>query len=364
MEAQTCRGIAVTPGKANSARIQSVPVDELGAGELMLRVLEVGICGTDEEINEGLYGAPPTGMDYLVPGHESLTEVVGVGSGLTGWQPGDLAVPIVRRPCPENCAACARGRWDMCLTGDYRERGISGLQGMLRERMTDHADFVVRVPKTLRDCAVLVEPLSIVEKAIGETLRLQRRSPVPPRSALVTGAGPIGLLATLLLRSRGMEVHLLDRRPKESLKARIATAAGANYIDDSTTTLEDATKGLTFDLAIEASGYAPLLFRALGKLGRNAALVLTGVTAGHHSLSIDVDLMNQELVLENQLLVGSVNAARYHYTAAVADLSRWKKRFPGLLPQLITGRYPLERFTDALQKSPDGIKPVVEVSQA
>ena len=364
MELQECKGIAVTPGKPNSARVQSVPVASLGEGELMLRVLEVGICGTDEEINAGLYGAPPAGTGYLIPGHESLTEVVEIGRGVTDWVPGDLAVPIVRRPCPEFCPACARGRWDMCLTGDYRERGISGLQGMLREYMTDRADFVVRVPKTLRDCAVLVEPLSIVEKAVGETLQLQHRSPVPPQRALVTGAGPIGLLAALLLRSRGLEVHVLDRRPKDSTKARIAVAAGAIYIDDSETTLEDATKGMTFDLAVEASGYAPLLFRALSKLGRNAALVLTGVTAGHHALTIDVDLVNQELVLENQLLVGSVNAARHHYTAAVADIARWKKRYRGLLPQLITSRHPLDRFTDALQKSPDGIKPVVEVAQA
>lgn len=363
MDKQVCQAIVVTPGKKDSARVQAVPIDELGAGQLRLRVLEVGICGTDHEINEGLYGAPPKGLDYLIPGHESLTEVMDVGRGVSGWMPGDLGVPIVRRPCPEMCPACARGRWDMCLTGNYRERGISGLQGMLREQMVDDADFVVRVPKTLRGCAVLVEPLSIVEKAVGETLRLQRRSPVPPRTALVTGAGPIGLLATLLLRSRGMEVHVLDRLPKDSLKAKIATAAGATYIDDSKTPLEAATKGLYFDIAVEASGYAPLLFRALAKLGRNAALVLTGVTAGHHSLNIDVDLVNQELVLENQLLIGSVNAARHHYTSAVADLARWKTRYPGLVPQLITSRQPLEQFTDALQKSEDGIKPVVEVAQ-
>lgn len=361
MGAQVCQAIVVTPGTKGTARVQAVPVGELGAGQLLLRVLEVGICGTDQEINEGLYGAPPEGEAYLIPGHESVTEVVGIGRGVSGWLPGDLAVPVVRRPCPEMCAACARGRWDMCLTGNFRERGISGLHGMLREQMVDDADYVVRVPKSLRDCAVLVEPLSIVEKAVGETLLLQHRSPAPPRRALVTGAGPIGLLAALLLMARGMEVHVLDQHPKDSPKAKIATAAGATYIDDSDITLEEATKGISFDLAVEASGYAPLLFRALGKLARNAALVLTGVTAGHHSLSVDVDLLNKELVLENQLLIGSVNAARHHYTAAVNDLSRWKKRYPELLPRLITERYPLSRYTDALRKSADGIKTVVEV---
>jgi threonine dehydrogenase-like Zn-dependent dehydrogenase len=363
VETQVCHAIAVTPGAKDSARVQAVPVGQLGEGQLLLRVLEVGICGTDQEINRGLYGAPPAGETYLRPGHESLTEVVAIGRGVSGWLPGDLGVPVVRRPCPEMCPACSRGRWDMCLTGNFHERGISGLHGMLREQMVDDAEFVVRVPKSLRDCAVLVEPLSIVEKAIGETLHLQHRSPVPPRRALVTGAGPIGLLAALLLIARGMDVHILDRQPKDSLKARIATAAGATYIDDTDITLEDATKGISFDLAVEASGYAPLLFRALSKLGRNAALVLTGVTAGHHSLNLDVDSINQELVLENQLLIGSVNAARHHYTAAVNDLSRWKRRYPDLLRRLITARYPLAQYTDALSKSADGIKTVVEVAR-
>lgn len=364
MATDTCRAIAVTPGQSGSAHVREVPVERLMPGELLLQVLEVGVCGTDQEISSGLYGKAPQGCDYLIPGHESLTEVLEVGAGVVGWAKGDLAVPIVRRPCPENCPACARGRWDMCLTGDFSERGISGLHGMLRERMTDRADFVVRVPRTLRDCAVLVEPLSIVEKAVGEALRLQRRSPAPPRRALVTGAGPIGLLAALLLLSKGLEVHLLDRRPKDSLKARIAAEAGANYIDDSRTPLEDATKDLRFDLAVEASGYAPLLFRALGRLGRNGALVLTGVTAGHHAMSIDADLLNQELVIENQLLFGSVNASRHHYTAAVSHLASWRRRYPGLVSQLITERHPLEEWTAALGKSPDGIKPVVEVHRS
>lgn len=359
-----CRAVQVTPGTPHSARIGQEPCFAPGEGEVALKVLACGICGTDAEIERGLYGASPPGADHLVPGHESLCMVETLGPGVTGISPGDLVVPIVRRPCPENCDPCSRGRWDMCLTGHYAERGISRLHGMLRERLTDEAVHCVVLPPALRDVGVLVEPLSIVEKAIEETMLIQRRTGVPPRRALVTGAGPIGLLAALVLRSRGMEVAVLDQRPEESPKARIALAAGARYIDDATQPLEQAAAGVAFDLVLEASGYAPLVFRALRHLGRNGAMVLTGVTAGHHTISLDVDALNQEMVLENQVLVGSVNAARQHYEAAARDLLAWEKSWPGLAAQLITSRHPLASFADALTKDPDGIKSVVEVAGA
>ncbi len=358
----SCLAVQVTPGQAHSARIGYEPRQEPGQGEVALTVLECGICGTDAEIEQGLYGAAPPGEDHLVPGHESLCEVAALGPGVTGFSPGDLAVPIVRRPCPENCGPCSRGRWDMCITGHYAERGISRLHGMLRECLTDEAARCVQVPKDLRGVGVLVEPLSIVEKAIGETMLIQERRGVRPLRALVTGAGPIGLLATLCLRSRGLEVTVLDQRPQASPKARIATAAGARYIDDLQEPLERATAGEAFDLVLEASGFAPLVFRALRRLGRNGAMVLTGVTAGHHTIPIDVDAMNQEMVLENQVLFGSVNAARQHYESAVSDLLAWERDFPGLAGQLITARHPLGSFQEALSKDSDGIKSVVEVT--
>jgi threonine dehydrogenase-like Zn-dependent dehydrogenase len=359
---QRCRAIQVTPGKAHSARLGEEPYAKPTQGEIGLKVLLVGICGTDAEIEAGLYGEAPPGEDHLVPGHESLCEVEDVGPGVVGFQPGDLVVPIVRRPCPENCEPCSRGRWDMCLTGDYSERGIAKLHGMLREHLTDEAAHCVLLPGDLRDVGVLVEPLSIVEKAIEETMLIQRRTGLAPRRALVTGAGPIGLLAALCLRGRGIAVDVLDQRPAGSPKAEIARAAGAGYIDDSKTPLEQATDGTFYDLVLEASGYAPLVFRALRRLGRNGAMVLTGVTAGHHKIELDVDALNQEMVLENQVLVGSVNAARQHYEAAVRDLKAWQETFPGLAARLITARHPLSSFEAALTKDPDGIKSVVEVA--
>ncbi len=357
-----CHAIHVTPGTPHSARIGEEPCFAPGEGEIALKVLRCGICGTDTEIAQGLYGASPPGEDHLVPGHESLCEVEDIGPGVTGISPGDLVVPIVRRPCPEACDPCSRGRWDMCLTGHYAERGISRLHGMLRERLTDDAEHCVVLPARLREVGVLLEPLSIVEKAIEETMRIQTRTGVPLRRALVTGAGPIGLLAALALRSRGLDVAVLDQRPDGSPKARIAQAAGARYIDDTNQPLERAAAGMAFDLVLEAGGYAPLVFRALRRLGRNGAMVLTGVTAGHHTIELDVAALNQEMVLENQVLIGSVNAARQHYEAAVRDLSAWQDSLPGLAERLITAQYPLASFEDALKKDPDGIKSVVEVA--
>jgi len=360
----TCRAVQVTPGTPHSARIGEEPVHAPGAGEIGLRVLSCGICGTDGEIERGLYGAAPPGEDHLVPGHESLCMVESVGPGVDGFAPGDLVVPIVRRPCPERCEPCSRGRWDMCLTGHYAERGISRLHGMLRERLADDAGHCVKVPIELRAVGVLVEPLSIVEKAIDEALGVQALLGLDPRTALVTGAGPIGLLATLALRARGLGVTVLDQRPEGSPKAQIACDAGARYIDDQTETLERAAQGEAFDLVLEASGFAPLLFRALRRLARGGTMVLTGVTAGHHTVSLDADALNQEMVLENQVLLGSVNAARQHYEAAVRDLSAWTDAFPGLAERLITARHPLEAFADALHRDADAIKSVVEVTGA
>lgn len=356
-----CTAVQVTPGNAHSMKIGREPFYPPQQGEIALRVLEVGICGTDAEINRGLYGATPPDKDHLVPGHESIAEVTAVGPGVDHMRPGDLVVPIVRRPCPEGCSACARGRWDMCLTGHYRERGITLLDGMLRERMTDLASFCVPVPPELRQVAVLVEPLSIVEKAIHEAFSIQQRTGIPARRALVTGAGPIGLLATLALRSRGLDVVVADQRPKDSVKPELARAAGAEYLDDSATPLEPSAAGASFDLVLEASGYAPLVFRALRLLGPSGAMVLTGVTAGHHTISLDIDAVNQEMVLENQVLIGSVNAAREHYEAAIRDLGAFERDLPGLTARLITSRHPLSAFEAALARDPDVIKSVVEV---
>lgn len=355
------RALRLHPGVARSASLVEEKVREPGLGEVLLETLEVGVCGTDIEIDEGLYGEAPPGSDTLVLGHESLLRIVEAGDGVSDLEKGQLAIAIVRRPCDALCRACAAGRWDLCETGQYRERGIRGLDGFMRDFVVDDANFVVPVPEALRSVGVLLEPLTIVEKAVDEAMGA-RPALIPSRTALVTGAGPVGLLAALLLIARGLEVWVLDRQPTDSPKGALVMEAGGRYIDDTNTPLERAVGRTRFDVAVEASGFAPLLIRAVNLLERNGALVLTGVTGGHHDVSLDVNVLNTNLVLENEHILGSVNASRKHYEAAVRDLSLWQRRFGKLPERLVTGRFPLERFRDALDKNPGTIKSVIEVS--
>jgi threonine dehydrogenase-like Zn-dependent dehydrogenase len=352
--------VAVVPGRPHSAELRSVPLEEPGPGQVRVATLAVGVCGTDAEIDAGGYGTAPGGDGYLVLGHESLLRVETVGPGVSGWAAGDLAVGIVRRPCPQRCPPCAVGRWDLCETGDYRERGIRGLHGFLRPALAVEADFLVRVPAELAPVAVLTEPLSVVEKAVDVAFRLQAaRFDWRPRRAAVLGAGPVGLLAALLLLGRGLDVSVLDRRPAGSLKARLAVAAGARYLDDGEAPLEKAGP---FDLIVEATGYAPLAFRAMRCLGPNGALALTGVTSGRRTLQVDANAVNQETVLENHVIFGSVNASRAHYAMAIEDLGAWVRRWGDLVGRLITGRHALPDFRAAFDRSPDDVKRVIEVA--
>ena len=355
--------IVIEPGKKGGAQLGAVAREPITAGSVRLAVQAVGVCGTDAEICEGLYGQAPAGERQLVLGHEALARVTEVGPGVESLAVGQLVVPIVRRPCQPPCAACSQGRWDECLTGNYQEHGIKGLHGFMRQELVVGADAVVPLPEALAEVGMLTEPLTIVEKAVERALALHQLGSGEPRRALVTGAGPVGLLGALLLLCRGLEVYVVDRRPAGSPKAQLVESVGAHYIDDSATPMEQAAPTGGFDIALEATGYAPLLFRALSALGVNGVLVLTGVTGGHHELDVDVNLMNTTMVLENQAMVGSVNAARRHYQQAVQDLAAFVTRFGPAVPALITERVPLSQFAQAFDKAPDAIKSVVMVAE-
>jgi glucose 1-dehydrogenase len=360
----TCDAVLVEPGTPHSAALGKVAVQVPAAGEIQLRILEVGVCGTDAEIDQGLYGEAPRGEARLVLGHESLGQVTQVGAGVTAFRAGDLAVPIVRRPCPERCAPCAAGRWDMCRSGHYSEHGIARQHGFMRTLATVPADAAVAVPTSLRGVAVLTEPLTIVEKAVMEAYEIQGRLPWQPARALVTGAGPVGLLAALVLRIRDLDVYVLDREPETSLKARLVERSGARYVKTDADGLAKVAPAGGFDIAVEATGYAPLLFACLDVLAADGILVLTGVSGGHRQIEVDASAVNKQAVLENQVIVGSVNAARAHYEQAVHDLGVFEARFPGLAAALITQRHPLAAFRAAMDKGEDDVKSVVEVAGA
>jgi threonine dehydrogenase-like Zn-dependent dehydrogenase len=356
------RAVAVTPGHSGSARLIETERPEPPPGEALVRVLRVGVCGTDREIDAGLVGEAPPGDDHLIVGHESFG-VVERADGAEGLRPGDNVAAIVRRP--DGCPSCQAGRWDVCQWGRYTERGIRGRHGFMSEFYTEHPSYLVLVPESLLGLGVLTEPMSVVEKAIGEAWAVQRRLPWQPRRAVVLGAGPIGLLATLALRLRGVDVCTVDVVPADTAKARVARASGAQYVNGREVSLTDlARSGDNLDLIIEATGVASLVLEAMNALGTNGVLVLTGISGGSRLLEVDGNRLNLSMVLGNKVVLGSVNASRSHFEAAVRDLGEIQSRWPGLLERLITRRVPLDDFRQGMTPDPDGIKTVIEISES
>ncbi len=344
------RAITVAPGEQGSARLEEVPEPSEHEGDVLVDGLALGICGTDGEIVGGEYGWAPPGSDRLILGHESLGRVSDAPEG-SGLGAGDLVVGIVRRPDPEPCVCCARGEWDFCRNGRYTERGIKERHGYGSERWRVEADFAVRLDAGLETVGMLVEPASVVAKAWEQIERIGARACFEPRSVLVTGAGPIGLLAALLGVQRGLEVHVLDRAQR-GLKPELVRALGATYHHDG------IAEAGAVDLVIEATGAGPLVMDAITKNAAGGIVCLTGVSSAGRTLDVDVGALNRSMVLENDVVFGSVNANRRHYEAAVQALGRADR---GWLERLITRRVPLERFEDALTKGEDDVKVVVDL---
>jgi threonine dehydrogenase-like Zn-dependent dehydrogenase len=364
------KAIALTPGK-KGLRIVERPEPAISSDrEIKLKVVRVGVCGTDREEAAGGRALAPDGRDELVIGHEMLGRVVEAGDAVRRVRPGDLAVFTVRRGCGR-CLSCGLNRPDMCTTGDYRERGIWGLDGYQCAFVLDHEDNVVRVPAELESVGVLVEPLSVVEKAIEEAVRLQLcRRPdglatpdwLHGRRCLVAGLGPIGLLASAALRLRGAEVYGLDIVDEGSARPLWLERIDGRYVDGrkvASDRIDDAVGPM--DLILEATGIPSLAFDLLDALGEGGVYVLTGIPGGTRPSQIPAAALIRKLVLFNQVMVGSVNASRDHFQMAVDDLAQARLLWSGHVETLITRRHRLEELEQAL--GPEGeqdIKVVVE----
>jgi glucose 1-dehydrogenase len=335
--------MTVIPGRPDSAELTELPEPGAKDGELVVEPLYLGVCGTDREILDGAHGEPPPGHERLVLGHELLGRVRDTGQLVAG---------IVRRPDPVPCACCARGEWDMCRNGQYTERGIKALDGYGAELVTIEEDFAIPVPDELGMLGVLTEPSSILAKAWEQIDRIATRACSVHERVLVTGAGPIGLLAALMGMQRGLEVHVLDRAT-EGIKPEVVAALGAEYHTGDITEISKETQP---DIVVECTGVAELVAGAMQHTAPGAIVCLTGVAASRN-LSVDVGALNNELVLENDVVFGSVNANRRHFEQAVAAL---RKADPDWLRRLITRTVPLDRWQDALGKGDDDIKVVVE----
>ncbi len=353
------KAITVTPGKGSSLRLLETGVPVPGAGEVLLKVLKVGVCGTDRDIVSGFYGTPPDGERDLIIGHESLCRVEDFGEDVSGLKQGELVVPTVRRNCTENCQNCSNGQSDMCLTGNYREHGIKRLHGFAREFATTDSGFVVGVDESLSEVGVLLEPLSIAEKGIEQAFVIQsQRMKWNPTDAIVLGAGAVGILATCILRIRGLEVRTVATRPLDSLKAKLVLQTGAEYVDAKETHL--ASLENSCDLLIEATGNADVALQAQDLIRTAGIASYLGIYRDK-ILSEDAGRIFTGLVLGNRVHFGSVNANKRYFGAGAEDLVKARLRWPGLLEAMITRRVPADAALGAYSaEGEDDLKTVVE----
>jgi threonine dehydrogenase-like Zn-dependent dehydrogenase len=378
------KAIGVFPA-ARDVRIVDHPAPALDSPTAVrLRMIEAGICGTDREICAFDYGTPPAGSDYLVLGHESLGEVIEAGPAVTRVKRGDLVVPMVRRPCARpDCAPCRANRQDFCATGEYTERGIMRAHGFMTGEVVDDERWMNVVPAALREVAVLVEPLTIAEKALLQVELVQQRLPWEARhpgagasaigsdpgvwgapgrrhNAVVIGAGPVGLLGAMALRVRGFETFVYSRQLAAEGRERILAAIGATGIAAEETTPDAlAARVGNIDLVYEAAGASAAAFDVMRATGVNSVFVFTGVPGRKGPVPVDTDLLMRDLVLRNQLVLGTVNAGRDAFEAAIRDLGEFTTRWPDATRALISRRVPMAGFHDALLGPPGGIKTVI-----
>jgi len=325
------KAVAVYPGNREVKVIDIAEPGKPAPGQVKLRMLEVGVCGTDKEICAWVYGSPPEGSDHFVLGHESLGEVMEIGSGVEDLRTGDLVVSTVRLPCTDaDCVPCRAGQYDFCSTGHYREHGIMYLDGFMTEQLVEERHNLHPVARELRDVGVLVEPLG-----------------------------------AMLLVNEGYETYIYSRSPKPNAKAAVGEAIGAKYISSEQTTIEQMAEQVgNIDLVYEAVGASKFAFDVLKYLGSNGIFVFTGVPRGEKPMEIDTERIMYNLVLKNQVLLGTVNAGPLAFDNAVRDLGVFNKRWPQALRAMITGRYPLEAFHDLVMGTAGGIKNVLAISEA
>ncbi|MGB9178508.1 MAG: glucose 1-dehydrogenase [Pyrinomonadaceae bacterium] len=365
------KAIAVLPGVPNSVHLTELPaptVDEVANGRgVLVRVLRVGVDGTDKEINAAEYGQAPEGYNFLIIGHESFGQVEAVGPNVTELKPGDYVVATVRRP--GHSIYDLIGTNDMTTDDTYFERGINLRHGYLCEHYVDDAEFIVKIPQGLKEVGVLLEPMTVVQKGITQAYEIQRRLRVwHPKRAAVMGAGTIGLFATLVLRLRGIDVTTFALNQKPYRNADLVEAIGARY--ESTkdlSVLDGAKKYGPFDIIFEATGFSPLAFDCMQALGKNGVLVLSSVTGGDRKVEVPSDKINLGFVLGNKVMVGTVNANREYFEAGVKDMAQSEAEYTGWLKQLLThpvkGLESYKELFDNLTNARDAIKVFCEVAE-
>ncbi len=357
------KSVAVYPGKKDSAHLRDAPAPEPGPGEVLVKVKQVGLDGTDTEINDALYGWAPEGDDFLILGHETFGRVEAVGESVSDLKPGDGVVATVRRDCVWNCLNCQSAENDNCLTGDYHERGIKQRHGMLSEYYVDEPRFIVPIPEEHADVAVLLEPLTIAEKGVHQAFEAQRRMEWEPKTAVVLGVGPLGVLCMMVLRNMGVDTFAVGRGELDPVRQAFLETMGVPYLTSKETPIVELPKKLDrpLDFIVEATGSSKVAFDAMSSVGTNGVLCLMGVSGGNKCLSIPTDQINIEVVLGNKLIFGSVNANRKYFEMGIRHFGEFENRWPGLLREFITKRVGMEGFMEGIQRDKSQLKVVVEV---
>ena len=357
------KAIVVKPGHRDSIHMRHMPDPKLGADQVAVKMLRVGLCATDVEINHGIYGEVPPGEEFLILGHENIGVVEQVGKKVRGWKAGDLVVATVRRPCGK-CPQCRAGENDMCSSGQYSERGIMRRHGFMAQYYVEHPAFLNRIPRAIEDFAVLLEPMSVVQKGIDHAHLLQQRlTGWKPKFAMVLGAGPIGLLAASVLRVRGIRTVVVGREDPTDDRAGIVSRIGAEYLCVENRTLPEVPEEVGYpDLVIEATGVSRVVFDAMQVLGRNGVLCLLSVTGGDTVHQEPTDRINQKIVLGNQVVFGSVNASPRHFTQGVKDFVTIERKWPGVMNRLLTDRIPWTDHKKWFDRRGTGIKSTLEIS--
>ena len=360
------KAVAVFPADRKFCVIDHPEPSLQSPTEVKLRMLDVGICGTDKEIVSFEYGTPPAGSPYLIIGHESLAEVVEVGPKVTRLKPGDLAVATVRRPCDDpSCIACRAGRQDFCYTGKFTERGINQRHGYMTEFVVEDERYLNPVPRELRDVAVLVEPLTIAEKGHAQLKLIQQRLPWHEQGmrAVVLGGGPVGLLGAMKLVLEGCDTTVYSRTPEASNLEKLVTSFGAKFIHAETASVDDLAKQVgNIDIVYEAVGASSLAFEVIPRLGTNGVFIFTGVPGRKGPTTVDTDTIMRDAVLKNQLIFGTVNASTESFAQAIADIGSFLKKWPDALRSLITRRWPIDQVAEPLSGKSGGIKNVIAIS--
>ncbi len=350
----------MTPKTKNSLRVQEVAPSTATEGSALLRVLRIGICGTDRDIISGFYGEAPGGSDFLTLGHESISRIEKIASADGDFHVGDLVVPTVRRSCPENCLNCSSGESDMCITSHYKEHGIKQLHGFAAEHAITDLSYLVRVPESLEPVGVLLEPLTIVEKGSLQTFLLQTaRMKWEPTRALVLGAGPVGLLGTAILRLRGLQVDTAATRSKDGLKPKLVRMTGATYINSKETPLSSLSG--KYDIVFEVTGSPSVATVAQDLISLNGIVCYLGIYREAEQTQ-NVGKLFTDLVLGNKLHFGSVNANKTYFEKGVEDLQKIQSSWPDFLPSIITRREKFETAIGAYSpESEEEIKTVIEI---